>query len=509
MKLLQKITWAAAVLVLSGFLLPGMKVSAAERLQPLEKNPVIVIDPGHGGENLGTQAGGIWDEKYMNMVTAQALYDELKLYDNVEVYLTRTGDTDVSFPERAAFAQSVNADFLFSIHYNASEYHDLFGSEVWVPLTAPFNNYGYQIGCELLSGMQERGLLIRGIKTREGERGEYYAIIRETVALDIPAAIIEHCHVDEGRDQDYCDSEEDLIRFGKEDATAIAKYFGLKSSALNVDYSNYQLAEVNGNVPMEATLRDETPPDVCRIEFAAADLENGTLSLTVTATDYDSPLLYYTYSLDGGETFSERHMWPGSDVLTGSYNDTFTLTLSIPSGVKPSVIVRAYNMFDPYTDSNRYDSPETFFRNEDTDAQAPGEQNPPGTGAGAESGMPGAENSGTENGGTGAGNNKRPSADADLEAASGSAVAAAKKPVSFVAFLEICLVIVILLFVILLVSQSIAYHSRRRRRRQSRKAEQSRSVPQSRTGTQSSREAPNRSAPQSRKDSGASRNQHK
>lgn len=495
---LQKLIRITAVFSLIGFLLASMKVSAAERLQPLDKNPVIVIDPGHGGENLGTHAGGIWDEKYMDMVTAQALYDELKLYDNVEVYLTRTVDTDVSFQERAAFAQSVNADFLFSIHYNASEYHELFGSEVWVPLAAPFNNYGYQIGYELLSGMQERGLFIRGIKTRQGERGEYYAIIRETVALDIPAVIIEHCHVDEDRDRGYCDSEEDLIRFGKEDATAIAKYFGLKSSVLNVDYSDYSLAEAGGNVPVPSTFRDETPPDVCQIEFLSADHENGTLSLTVSAADYDSPLLYYTYSIDGGVTFSERQMWPGSNVLSGSYNDTFTLTIPIPSGVKPSVIVRAYNMFDPHTDSNRYDSPETFFHGEDLN---------PASGASGEQETPDTGNTGAED--LEAENNENQPAGKDLEAVSGSAVAASPKPVSFVTFLEVCLVIVMLLFVILLVSQGIAYHNRKKRRRQSRRETQDRFMPQDDTAPQRGKEAQSRSASQSRNEAGASRNQHR
>lgn len=497
-----KIAGAAVIFSLVFLLLPGTKVTAAERLQPLDKTPIIVIDPGHGGENLGTQAGGIWDEKYMDMVTAQALYDELKLYDNVEVYLTRTVDTDMSFPERAAFAKSVNADFLFSIHYNASEYHELFGSEVWVPLTAPFNNYGYQIGYELLSGMQERGLLLRGIKTREGDRGEYYAIIRETVALDIPAVIIEHCHVDEDRDRDYCDSEEDLIRFGKEDATAIAKYLGLKSSVLNVDYTNYSLQKVGGSVPVSSTLRDETPPDVCRIEFAAADHEQGTLSLTVTAADYDSPLLYYTYSIDGGVTFSERNPWPGSDVLTGSYQDTFTLTLSIPSGVKPSVILRAYNMFDPYTDSNRYDSPETFFYSEETEAGAADTSDAEASGEEAEDTEAGLNTpSDTENPANPQGQpdmEEQP----DMEAALGSAVAA-PKAVSFVTFLEICLVIVILLFVILLVSQGIAYHNRKKRRLQGRRELQSRAAPEN--GADKGK----RAALQSRKEDGESRYQHR
>lgn len=456
MKFCKTISGMLAFLFLS-LLLPCASASAAGRLQPTEGNPVIVIDPGHGGENLGTQEGGVWDEKYMNMVTAQALYDELSLYDNVEVYLTRTEDRDVSFPERAAFAQSVNADFLFSIHYNASENHDLFGSEVWVPLSAPFNNYGYQIGYELLTGMQDRGLLVRGIKTRRGDRGEYYAIIRETVALDIPAVIIEHCHVDEDRDKGYCDSEEDLIQFGKDDATAIAKYFGLKSSVLNVDYSDYQLADISDRAPIASTLRDETPPDVCRIEFSEADYDAGYLSFTLSAADYDSPLLYYTYSIDGGQTYSERKAWPGSDVLTGSYEDTFTLSLAIPAGTKPSVIVRAYNMFDPYTESNRYDSPETFYYNEASESEGIEESG---------ENIPAEDEKDTLENGEGAGDSA--AGTPESAAVSGSAVAA-EKPVSFVTFLEICLVIVILLFVILLISQSIAYHNRKKRRHQSRK----------------------------------------
>ncbi|MDE6641041.1 MAG: N-acetylmuramoyl-L-alanine amidase [Acetatifactor sp.] len=80
MKFCKAIPGILAIFLIS-FLMPGVNASAAGRLQSTDGNPVIVIDPGHGGENLGTQEGGIWDEKYMNMVTAQALYDELSLYD--------------------------------------------------------------------------------------------------------------------------------------------------------------------------------------------------------------------------------------------------------------------------------------------------------------------------------------------------------------------------------------------------------------------------------------------
>ena len=131
--------------LLSGCLLYPGKACAAPRLQDTGEKTVIVIDPGHGGENRGTIEYD-HDEKLMTMTTAMAMYEELLLYDDVEVYLTHTEDVDMSLKERAEFAESVEADFLFSIHYNASENHELFGSEIWVSSLAPFNGYGYQFG---------------------------------------------------------------------------------------------------------------------------------------------------------------------------------------------------------------------------------------------------------------------------------------------------------------------------------------------------------------------------
>lgn len=434
---------AAAILSLQ-----PAKVSAAERLQHTKtETTVIVIDPGHGGENEGTIAG-TEKEKYMTMTTARAMYEELSLYDNVEVYLTHTEDVDMKLEERAEFAKNVNADFLFSIHYNASEYHELFGSEIWVPLNAPFNNFGYQFGYEFLSILKERGLFLRGIKTRVGDKGlDYYGIIRFANARDIPAVILEHCHVDEERDTGFCDSEDDLIRFGKDDATAVAKYFGLKSSILNVDYSDYQLQEVSGTQPVSSTLRDDTAPDVCQAALENADYSTGQLSVQVSAADYDSPLIYYDYSFDGGLTFSPRNAWPDSDALSGTYADTFTLNLSVPSGVKPTVIVRAYNLFDLFTASNAVEVSEAFHYGQDEKTDEAESTEPVSVPGSVE-----AETSDT------------------AEPASAPAADNAS-PVSFATFLIICFIAVGLFFVLLGFSQLLAYRRRKRRRAQRRKDE--------------------------------------
>ena len=48
---------------------------------------VIVIDPGHGGSNLGADYNGFL-EKEMNMTVANAMYEELSKYEDITVYMT-------------------------------------------------------------------------------------------------------------------------------------------------------------------------------------------------------------------------------------------------------------------------------------------------------------------------------------------------------------------------------------------------------------------------------------
>ncbi len=340
------------------FLFQVLPVQATSAFGQLDRDIVVVIDPGHGGDNEGTTENGFC-EKEMTLVTAQALYDRLSQYDGVQVYMTRTDDTALTLEERAMYASSVGADFLFSIHYNASENHELFGSEVWVPLEAPYNVYGYQFGSTLLTRFRDMGLFIRGVKTRQGDHGDYYGILREAVALEIPAVLIEHCHVDEVRDYPYCDSQEEWETFGYEDAEAIALFLGLSSESLGVDYSGgpedsflQKIYALDVEKVVQSTLTDTTSPEVCSIERGSEDYEGLQDTVQVTSADYDSPLMYYAYSLDGGLTYSPRQPWPGSNTLTGEYSDIFQVALEIPQGTLPRICVRAYNQYEAYTDSN-------------------------------------------------------------------------------------------------------------------------------------------------------------
>ncbi|MCM1090441.1 MAG: N-acetylmuramoyl-L-alanine amidase [Butyrivibrio sp.] len=441
---------------------PTLSVSAAERVQPVGDTVVIVIDPGHGGTNQGTQSGHTI-EKEMTMVTAKAMYQELIQYDNVQVYMTHTEDVDLSLAQRAQFAESVGADFLFSIHYNASENHSMYGSEVWVSCQKPYNAYGYQFGYLHLESMAEKGLFIRGVKNRQdGPSKDYYGIIRESAALSIPAVIIEHCYVDEERDAEYITNEEGFAEFGRADALSVAKYFGLKSTALGVDYSGeaLNLQPASADSLVQQTLPDNTYPDVCEIELRECDYETGEANITVRAADYDSPLIYYDYSIDNGLTWSRLETWPGSNTLTGAYTDTFQLQLTLPAGTRPNIAVRAYNIADLCKQSNVLRFDQSIARHTE---ESPTEA--------AESG--GAEGQPAESGdyeqkeaeaATEPLEHKRESIGTTTFMPVANETEAAEESIGVMTFLKFCLALVIVLFIIVLTTQTINYRKRRNRR---------------------------------------------
>lgn len=479
--IIKNIKYSICLLMVFGMMvLNNITAWAAPRVQPTDDTIVIVIDPGHGGKNLGTTQNG-FEEKIMTLITAKAMYEELCKYDNVEVYLTRTEDVDMDLKTRAQFAQSVNADFLFSIHYNASENHDFFGSEVWVSCEPQFNCYGYQFGCVQMQTMQDKGLFLRGVKTRINDKGtDYYGILRESAELDIPAVIIEHCHVDESRDAPFCATRGDQAEFGKADALSVAKYFGLKSSVLNVDYSDYsanELVEVPSRGRVEQTLLDNSIPDVCQITLTDTNSEANEVTFEVSAADYDGMLLYYDYSIDGGKTYSPRQPWPGCNIFDGTYTDTFSITLQIPSDKKPKVVFRAYNKTDLCRQSNTVSFTESFSNENQEEAI-------PANGKIISEVVDSSRDGALEND-----TNKTSEKDLETEtllggatgSASGTTIltpetiaegslmgdSAVEKPVSILDFLKICLIVVIILFAIVIFSQVLAdyMHGKRLRRR--------------------------------------------
>ncbi|MDD3367533.1 MAG: N-acetylmuramoyl-L-alanine amidase [Lachnospiraceae bacterium] len=320
-----------------------------------EEGVVVCIDPGHGGDNLGAQWND-YTEKEMTLIVAKAMKEQLEKYEDVTVYLTREDDKSLSLEERAEYAASVQADFLFCLHFNMSEAHTLFGSEVWISSVGELYSKGHAFGDIELDALEEKGLLNRGVKTKLNEAGEeYYGILRHSVERNLPVALIEHCHLDREEDVSVYDANEKLKALGELDGESAAKYFRLRSDVLGTDYSSYEVPKTA--VPQSAIGQDTTPPDICSLSLMDQDKTNGETTFEVSAADYDSKIIYYSYSYDGGATFSELKPWPEGD--------TFRFTITIPSGILPQVVVAAYNNYDLFTNSNMVSTPSLSYA-EDT-----------------------------------------------------------------------------------------------------------------------------------------------
>lgn len=350
---------------------PPVEDAALEQELPKE-NLVIVLDPGHGGmADDGRPEGGAYDgfmEKEMNLIVAEAMKAELEKYEGVTVYLTRTGDQKLSLEERVNYAKSVDADFLFCLHFNLSKDHNtLFGAECWVSAFGRYYSEGYSFANIEMEALEQLGLYSRGIKTRLNDEGtDYYGIIRRSVEQDIPCVLIEHCHMDHENDRPFCEGREQWEAFGRLDATSVAKYFHLKSDVLGVDYSDYQTLDVP--VPTGVMRPDTTEPDICMIEVTKQEMETGEITVELSATDYDSGMLYYDYSYDGGETFAPRLAWGDKR------QDTITFTMQVPPHIIPQIVVRGYNGYDLFTESNLVSLPSMDYKTEEEIAEELAEQ---------------------------------------------------------------------------------------------------------------------------------------
>ncbi len=342
----KTIPLAAAALFLAYAFCQPMAVHAAlatvqeESKKEIKKEIVIMIDPGHGGNELGGQMAS-YNEKDITLKTADAMRRELETYEGVTVYMSRTEDIALSPKERAHLAKEAGADFYISLHYNASETHEFYGAEVWTQSVGSNYAKGQTFGKVLLEECQKTfpDLYVRGIKVKLGEnRADYYGVLRENAKNGIPAVIMEHCHMDHPKDQGFADEDADYEKFGKADATAAARYFGLRSKKNEVDYSTSMPEQVP--VPKKVMQQDKTPPETVEAAIAYADRTNGMLGLRIKAADADSGILYFSCSVDGGQTWSLLQRWDKKRTEYG---------VEAPAQFAGScrvVIVRAYNGYD-------------------------------------------------------------------------------------------------------------------------------------------------------------------
>ncbi|MFQ1012083.1 N-acetylmuramoyl-L-alanine amidase [Gilliamella apicola] len=106
---------------------PGQKKNTPNKNSPI----VVVLDPGHGGEDPGAIGLKNTREKDIVLQIARRTYDLLKKEPNIKVYMTRNEDVFIPLNVRVQKARTLQADLFISIHADAFIDRTVKGSTVF------------------------------------------------------------------------------------------------------------------------------------------------------------------------------------------------------------------------------------------------------------------------------------------------------------------------------------------------------------------------------------------
>ncbi len=107
---------------------------------------IIVLDPGHGGREIGARGADSAAEKAVTLELAQLMAAELQR--DFKVMLTRTDDYHVDLDHRTALANHLKADVFVSLHTGGSLVYSTAGTII----------YYYQNVSETSGVMEENGV---------------------------------------------------------------------------------------------------------------------------------------------------------------------------------------------------------------------------------------------------------------------------------------------------------------------------------------------------------------
>lgn len=172
-------------------------------LRPMTISPkrplrTILIDPGHGGKDVGAVNGKDY-EKDLNLAVALRLATQLR-DKGFKVYMTRNMDTEISLDKRTQFSDRIQADLFVSIHCNSAS-ATVNGLETYIATPKNDPNFGvstitnescpankYDKANAYLAYYTQRELLQKVGMTDRGVRRKRFYVIRNT---NCPSMLIE------------------------------------------------------------------------------------------------------------------------------------------------------------------------------------------------------------------------------------------------------------------------------------------------------------------------------
>lgn len=210
----------------------------------LPRQRVVVIDPGHGGDDLGAVGPSGLAEKAVTLSVALKMKEILS--EAYEVHLTREGDVAVDIEDRTGVANHYRADVFVSLHAGGSFGHQSRGTAIFYygydRSVASFSSEGNRGGIEMdekptpWDQLQEkhrvRAQVLAGLVDRH-LRGQVSPVdigVREAPCLvlcgaDMPAILVEIGHVSHPAEEAYLKQPEAITAAAESISAAIKEYF--------------------------------------------------------------------------------------------------------------------------------------------------------------------------------------------------------------------------------------------------------------------------------------------
>jgi N-acetylmuramoyl-L-alanine amidase len=157
-------------------LLPGLWTFPLQA----QETPLVVIDPGHGGEQPGVVVDGLEEEDFVlrwGFILAEAFAAA-----GYETHMTRTGDVGPSFQSRIDEAQAAGADLFLSLHINRNDDPTIWGTQIFLAEELP----------HAVSAGEAIAESLRGIGAQVELIGQPWGVLKTT---DFPTMMIELGHL--------------------------------------------------------------------------------------------------------------------------------------------------------------------------------------------------------------------------------------------------------------------------------------------------------------------------
>ena len=168
----------------------------------LDDKFIVVIDPGHGGENTGAigQNGSL--EKDITLDIALRLNHYLSQKEDIQGFLTRKEDEDVELYERRRMSDFWDADLFLSIHANHAPNKKVNQTEIYYS-----SNHSYSPARIIRDELRKTLNIGRGIIRRRG-----FVVIRRNPAR-LGAVLVETMYLSNVRGEKYLTStdHQDII----------------------------------------------------------------------------------------------------------------------------------------------------------------------------------------------------------------------------------------------------------------------------------------------------------